>query len=111
MTERNDHYHLQDEGGWTGLLARAGLEVEACRYPLTGGLVRLQSWIAAVPGADLPRRLGWRAAERLEAGVVGGLLAALGGRAAAAEARRPDAGRRMKARYLLLVARRPARTA
>src|SRR4051812_22198626 len=56
MNERNDHYHLHDEAGW------AGLEVEACRYPLTGSLVRLQSWIAAVPGADLPRRLGWRAA-------------------------------------------------
>ena len=108
MNERNDHYHLHDEAGWTGLLARAGLEVEACRYPLTGSLVRLQSWVAAVPGADLPRRLGWRAAERLEAGVVGGLLSALGGRAARAEAERPDAERRAEARYLLLVARRPS---
>lgn len=108
LDRRNDHFVVRDEDAWVAAFERAGLPVETRRYVLSGRLARRQSWLALVRGGDLPRRLGWDGVARVQGRVQGPLLRLLGAGPLRREDGREEALRRRDARYLLLVARKPA---
>ena len=108
LDRRNDHAVVRDEDAWAAAFEQAGLPVETRRYVLSGRLARLQSWLALVRGGDLPRRLGWDGVARMQGRVQGPLLRLLGAGPLRREDGREEVLRRRDARYLLLVARKPA---
>jgi hypothetical protein len=108
LDRRNDRVVVRDEDAWLAAFGRVGLTVERRAYPLSGRLARRQSWLALMRGGDLPRRLGWGGVARVQGHVQGALLRLLGAGPLRRENGREEALRRRDARYLLLVARKPA---